>query len=405
MLKKVAWFLILLTTGVACLDEPDCFSLNNNLVGISFRKMYDGAQDTVALVSVTIAGTDSVFYEYQLRNGLDVPLNYLAPQTDATLQFANLITGETFTRTLQFTYDAKAQFVSEDCGERFVLSNLDVAQHDFDSLRVLSGTPARLSGGSQVYVYRCPITNLVKFNFRQWYADTVSNGKALDVNISGINADYTPFLFNEMDTASSVKLPLNPAANTTRFDLSFDTGDKFITLGYSVTPATILTVCGEQNVYSDLEVIDHDFEIMKVNRDSLRDPAITNVSFYRCPETHLMKVQFKRTTATNAANDTLNITSINAAHFGAPLTFTTPQTAVTLPLDTLNDTSSFDFTIEGVTTTLTVTYTRASRTFHEVCNQTIITGLAATTPAFGTITVTNEDIKFPIVTNLHIVKN
>src|SRR5688572_1373318 len=128
MIKHTRWFIFFLLMAVSCLDEPDCFSLNNNIIGISFKKMLTGAADTVAVLSIKAEGFDSLFAEERLINGISLPLNYFQQNTSFIFEGV-----DKQTHYLNLDYSAKAQFVSEECGERFVLADLKIGSHDFDS--------------------------------------------------------------------------------------------------------------------------------------------------------------------------------------------------------------------------------------------------------------------------------
>ena len=60
-MKKVAWFVFFAIIAVSCLDEPDCFQLNNNVVIVAFGIVGGGA-DAIALNGITAPGVDGVFY-------------------------------------------------------------------------------------------------------------------------------------------------------------------------------------------------------------------------------------------------------------------------------------------------------------------------------------------------------
>ena len=52
MVKKSAWFLSFLLMTAGCLDEPDCYLLNNNIIGVSFKKLENSTADTVAITAM-----------------------------------------------------------------------------------------------------------------------------------------------------------------------------------------------------------------------------------------------------------------------------------------------------------------------------------------------------------------
>jgi hypothetical protein len=115
MLKKSFWFICLLSVA-ACLDEPDCYQINNNYVGISFKKIFDNKADTVSFIGITTPSSDSIFYPYTRATGIQLELNPFQEYTDFTME---TIFNEMF--LLNLGYESTLQFVSEDCGPRTVL--------------------------------------------------------------------------------------------------------------------------------------------------------------------------------------------------------------------------------------------------------------------------------------------
>src|SRR5690606_8628996 len=111
MIRKVALYSIFALLALSCLDEPDCYNLNNNIIGIAFRKIADNRADTVALIGIMLNGSDSLFYHNILATGVELPLNVLGSDTEITFEFAGL--NGPFVRTLHTSYTSKVQFVSE----------------------------------------------------------------------------------------------------------------------------------------------------------------------------------------------------------------------------------------------------------------------------------------------------
>ena len=133
----------------ACLDEPDCFHLNNDLVGIAFRKLADSKADTVFL---SRAGTEEpalVFYADTIVSRLTFPLNYFENET--TFMFED---STNTVRRLRVGYTSQAQFVSENCGEKFVLTDLRIIEHSFDSVRLLIDAPSSEFGAIHIEIYQ-----------------------------------------------------------------------------------------------------------------------------------------------------------------------------------------------------------------------------------------------------------
>ena len=147
MIKKRAWFLVFFLLAAACLDEPDCYNLNNYIIGISFRKLVGSTADTVAFTSIRTEAPVVIFAADTISK-ISLPLNYFENET--TFLFENADT----TRILRLGYSSLVQFVSENCGERFVLSDLRVLEHSFDSVRVMSTTPAKEAGTTHLEIFQ-----------------------------------------------------------------------------------------------------------------------------------------------------------------------------------------------------------------------------------------------------------
>jgi hypothetical protein len=145
MFKGTRLLLSLLLLCGACLDEPECFSLNNNIIGITFKKIEDGTASPVTFTSITALGNQTIFGA--TSNKVYLPLNYFRDTTSF------VFVQETRTDTLRFHYTAKAQFVSVECGERYVLSDLDTIRQTFDSLRFIGRTPGRNASVNNIEIY------------------------------------------------------------------------------------------------------------------------------------------------------------------------------------------------------------------------------------------------------------
>src|SRR5690606_15941266 len=147
MIKKGIWLVFLCVVAVSCLDEPDCFLLNNHIMGIAFKKIDTGGADTVAITGVApfpeIVTRDTVS-----TTRLFLPLNYF--QDETTLFIKDLES----TRYLRVGYRAQVQFVSEKCGEKFVLTDLTVLEHSFDSVRLVTNVPTRDGTSVQIEIFQ-----------------------------------------------------------------------------------------------------------------------------------------------------------------------------------------------------------------------------------------------------------
>ena len=148
MVKKLAWLLVLTVITAACLDEPDCFNLNNDVIGISFKKLEDSSTDTMSLVAYGVV-------EPPLLAGLDTAisrtymfLNYFEDETTYFFETSDTL------HLLRLGYISQAQFVSENCGEKFVLSRLRVLESSFDSVRLVRDTPTSDGGTVHLEIFQ-----------------------------------------------------------------------------------------------------------------------------------------------------------------------------------------------------------------------------------------------------------
>lgn len=146
MLKRI-FFLVLSGLAVnACLDQPDCVRLNNNRAGIAYKYLTDGSNASLQFDSIWAVGSADTIYDQRL-SAFVIRLNHFAEQT--TVKFAD----DEATDSIVFEYSSQVQFVSEDCGERYVLSNLRVVKHTFDSLRIVGDTPAKDNNARNIEIY------------------------------------------------------------------------------------------------------------------------------------------------------------------------------------------------------------------------------------------------------------
>jgi hypothetical protein len=274
-MKKLFWIMLLfLVIAGSCLDEPECLNMSNAHIGISFKKMFDGKADTIAFIGIQSLASDSIFYAFTRATAVQLPLNQFATQTQYTL------VGAYSENSLTMNYENKSVgFISEDCGTRYLLSNLEFADYDFDSLKILTNT---LTSSKQINleVYRCPRTNLVKAAFRQ----IINTQERPDtVYLSNLSADFPTTFFIPNDTLSIINLPLNPNASSTTFFFDFKNGDsKSITFSYTRTDWNEFnSYCGTLTLFSELVSTAHDFNTIRISKDSIQDPPITNVAIFK----------------------------------------------------------------------------------------------------------------------------
>lgn len=249
-MRIFAQIIALFISGVlvsSCFEDPDCINLRNHLVGIRFKKLFDGKLDTLGAFGITVSNSDSVFSPLKNISELYLPLDVNA--TQQTIDF-NLLKGDF---TLVIDYQSQPQFESVDCGPRFILSDLGVSLHNFDSVRVTGNIPLAGQSGSNIDIFRCPITHNFKIAFRQLLADDEPNGTALTETLNGISLSHLPFTFFSNAEAASVILPLNSASTQTTITINDKVnGLSTLNMSYTLESKKLFDVCGSQNFIHNL---------------------------------------------------------------------------------------------------------------------------------------------------------
>lgn len=265
-MKILTWFLFVSIFIVSCLNEPDCYELNNSSVILSFKVLAAGKDlatiaDQFPSIGIQSPATDgdTVFYGQTYVSSVELPLN---PTDEQTIFFFD---GGYRDHEIQLGYKRKVQFVSEDCGERYIFSDLKILEYDFDSVRIVNPTPTA-PASPNIEVYRCPRTNLMGIDFTQ------------DVVLDGVTADYSTVIFQANDTLKTIDLPINRDAASTTFVFDFRgaTPSKTLKVSYTRTTKTLTTICGEQTLFSGLAVVATDFGGVVMKSDSTQDLPITN---------------------------------------------------------------------------------------------------------------------------------
>ena len=146
-MKKTTWFLFLLFFVISCLDDPECFELKNDIIGVAFRVMGSGSLDSMFLRDAYVNEIEVELAEGgQVLTNLYLPLNYFETETD--FRFVH----EKVEETLKARYQRLVQYVADDCGPRYIISELTALGNSYDSVRIVNGTPspakARLYWGS-----------------------------------------------------------------------------------------------------------------------------------------------------------------------------------------------------------------------------------------------------------------
>ncbi len=401
-MKILSKILLLILVSIflgSCFDNPNCLGLRNNLVGFSFKKLFDGQADSLGIFGISIEGSDSIFFQSSLITSMALPLRSASSQQSVELSTTRGV------HNVLMSYESIAEFESVDCGPRFVFSNLNILNHSFDSVRVINSTPTT-PVGVNIEVYRCPIPNLVKVGFRQLLANDNADGDELAELIKGASLDYLPLVFYPNSELPSLVFPLNPNSTTTQ--ITFDNAENglaSISLSYDFQAQSFFAVCGEQNFIKNLQVSSSfGYDIARVVQDSIHDPPTTNVLLLRCPRTNLLEVRFKN--AGRPEDVPLQINKVTASYTSEEFHIDELTSVLRLPLDESQDLTNFTIDFESGAKQFSVGYVRTQQTFHEQCDQTLFSSLQILSSDFTTpATVVSDFIQFPTLVNLEIIND
>lgn len=398
-MKKLGWFAFFLIFFASCLDDPDCYQLHNDIVGITFRVMGTGKGD-----SVFVKNSKGI---YEHKPSYNYLLNYF--DDGARIDFEGK---EGKINFLSFGYTVKNQFISEDCGSAFVLSGLNILEHDYDSARVINSTPSK-GGGTNFEIYRCPETDTMTIEFNQLLANSdgvIINNKDdryVSHQFDSITTDFSGIVFTGRGT--TINLPVNTARNETTF--TFKNGEETNTLvvGYNLVTEQRYRPCGIQTFVNELAIKgEHTFDSISFGLNAneepartLEDPHIANLRIFDCPKTNLMQVNFKSPTGTATS---VKIKNITADHLVGNFLEDSTTTTVTLPVDLSANVSTFYIKYDDDTVdTLRVEYTRTDLTLFNACPDPVINSLREVPDVDNIAISTNGAVlKFPTVPNVDI---
>jgi hypothetical protein len=379
-MKKSSWFIFFLILAVSCLDDPDCFRLNNNVVGFAFRVIGSNRADTVRLVMVNVSGTDN-YVPDTVTSSVYVPINFTTDSSNVKFTYQ-----DGSTHYLDLRYSLKTQFISVDCGSRYEVSNLQARGTDIDSVRVISRAPNKAAGAINIELLRCPNPRYVGVAFYDMSAsnnNTVAfNIKAGSLAVDSIIAEYSGEVLYPQTSRTLFYLPVDPNAAETTFSFYARGGNPTIPQKLRVTYTTrpqnsFPDLCPGIQRVENLDVatldaalavadslgIDEDNEFL----DYLTDPPSTNIRLFRCPQTNLAKLVFRRRTALNATtskDDTIAVKKITSNYAPDKIYAANRKlTSVTLPVDPdANETIFYiEYTDSNIPTdTVHFSYTRTT---------------------------------------------
>ncbi len=386
--------------------------------------MGSSAADTIQVTSVKSDENELVEGD-TLISGIVLPADFFKEETQFSFSGPD---GDSYVKV---GYSIKTQFVSEDCGPRYILSDMKVLDHDLpdDSVRVLSKTPGR-AGGTHIAVYRCPHPDTLGLIFKQLLLNptqTTQSSRVLGADLDNITTEDGTVLYAGKRRAS-VHLPvkLDPGTGRTMTytfnfadDFGLDVPQRILKISYDAVATQRYRPCGVQTFVSkilpDLNATTFDSVRLALNTDEepqniLADPIVTNLEVFRCPVTNIIQLSLRRTgtssTSTLADPRTLNgiTTDYNAEIYHAGDSVSILQ--LPLNLNANSTTFSIDYKNTGIADTqLTFTYTRQTRDFYKnACgdNQVVITELALQ-PAATNVSVPVRSIQYPPVTNVTIL--
>ncbi len=176
----------------------------------------------------------------------------------------------------------------KQCGKQKFIDSLyvDKTQTTFDTAAIALDSDGDSLSTIQdpavvnVKLLRCPETNLTQVVFRRLNSTTTRA-----VYIQSITMDYSDDILYAGDTTTTVKLPLNPNASTTQFEVKYTTATNantettVIAVSYTRTFNTLFSGCGVQNEYSDLTITSNpnsNVEVLETN--DVKFPAVTNIA-------------------------------------------------------------------------------------------------------------------------------
>lgn len=395
-------------------------------MGISFRVIGTGSADSTQVLNVDIGAitgpeagdTASVFL---------LPLNYLSTSTDITFNGPN-----GYSKRMLLNYLVQTQFVSDDCGSRFILSNLDVAEHNFDSVRIINRSPSK-AGTVNIQVYRCPNPQRVGISFRQLYATGLltsqKQSKFIGADINGITSGAGVTLYDGGSTAT-VRLPVDTATKRSDYTFTFSEnkyapGNRKLGITYETRLDTPYSKCPAKTYITKLRVVedgkvstDFDSVSLVINTssgvrdtlDNLTDPVQTNLYVYRCPETNLFQIAFRQPNASGstARADTVSIQSITADYTTDVFFPLSNLSYAQLPLDPAKDQTTFTITYaSGTVETIVVNYRRVLPTkplFKACQSSSFFAGLTLGASTLNMRVLQNADsIHYPPISNIELV--
>ena len=376
--------------------------------------MGTGKADTLRFYTVGISGTDSVFTPSSLATAVSFPLDFT--NTSSGFYFDG-IRGKD---TLQLQYQVKAQFVSDDCGSRFFISNMELLKSTFDSIRVVDKSPSNRAG-TNIEIYRCPRTDTMAIAFRQLVVSSTGarSSQALSLRMTNITPDFTNAPLYVDQQPSIIYLPVNivdfeKQGMVVTFNTK-DYGTKKVDLGYTLTDAVRYRPCGNQTFVSQMTInpVEDEmaFDSVGFVRDdngrqirSVSDPFTPMINIYRCPQTNLAGIYFLKE---SGAVDTARVTNIKVDGVNVTLQKNELQ-SINVPLNSAAPTTTITFEFQsGETKSVVLRHTNNNRVNFTACGtHTSFTGLTVQSSDFGTdgVSIRNASTQSIPTRNIEIIQ-
>lgn len=413
-MKGIIWFVFLLIIVCACLDEPDCFRVTNNQIGIVFRVLGSTRADSIPFEGLTISGANGVFDINQQTGLLNIPLNIAVDESNILF-----IDSAGSTRFLNLAYFIQRQFVNDECGPKTNIINIRPVDSNFDSVRLVDGN-AGAGGITNIELFRCPRTNIAGLAFYQLLpvrSGTRSNSASIEYSSIESGSGYA----SGEDSLSLLFFPVD--IGTQQTDLVFNVTNGFsrnseasLELSYITTDEERFKGCGVQTFVSELRIAASSFDSVSIARsvagepiNSLRDPLEVNINVYSCPKTNIVQIDFKRP-ASNAL-DTVAIKSIRANYTSDIWYENTIVRQVQLPLNENNRETTFyiDYGLASDPVprdrdTVSLTYTTTPTVFYSSCGEQLTFSELVEAPNNPDVSVLPDiPITYPPRTNLEII--
>ena len=282
-MNRLTWFVFLSIITISCLNEPDCYQLDNDEIGMVFSVMEFG-EDIDTLKNIRISGTDSIFYQNVITSGVLLPLNPNVDELKYVFQWENGTID-----TLLLGYKSQIQYVSEDCGQRYVFNDLKPVSSTFDSVRVFDATPG-YTASTNLVIYRCAKPDVGGVKFKTKSGTTESE---LILSVNNVEPDFTSEI-RPFQSEASFYLPLNKASDTTTFKFNMTGGEvENLSLSYTrLTRRSPIQDCDSVTFFSKIKIIATSFDTTStklintapsnsvLKSTNTKDPAIINFEIF-----------------------------------------------------------------------------------------------------------------------------